>query len=104
MENTTDKIEIVIENTLEKKDIIIQPKKKEKLFKIIIVQDSYSDFKEKIEKALNKGWKLHGYTQHPLQVSVECEYEVRDDGKKHKVRITTAERGQWSQAFTKNVI
>lgn len=60
-----------------------------KQFKIVI-SHSYKIFKEKVEKSLSQGWILHGYTQHPLEIVIDC-------GDK------SALKGQWSQAFIKNI-
>ena len=69
----------------------IEVKTPKKLFKIVI-QTKYNQFKEKVEKLLEEGWKLHGYTQHPLQTSKSSDNVY-----------VSFNKGQWSQAFTKNV-
>jgi len=62
-----------------------------KQFKIVI-SHSYKIFKEKVEKSLSQGWILHGYTQHPLQIVTHIGEKEALPGK-----------GQWSQAFIKNI-
>ena len=54
----------------------------------IIISQNLSKFTEKVEKALAEGWKLHGYTQHPLEIGMY--------GKDKR-----ALRGQWSQTIIK---
>tara|TARA_R110000823_G_scaffold284778_1_gene403235 strand:- start:4 stop:420 length:417 start_codon:yes stop_codon:yes gene_type:complete len=82
-----DSIVEIVES--DKEEELIEVKLPKKKFKIVI-ERNYDIFQSKIEKYLENGWKLHGYTQHPFEVS-----RPRAD--------KTAHKGQWSQAFTKNV-
>ena len=82
-----DSIVEIVES--DKEEELIEVTLPQKKFKIVI-EWNYERFKLKIEKYLANGWKLHGYTQHPFAVS---------SFQKDKEAL----KGQWSQAFTKNV-
>lgn len=84
--DTDSTVEIV---EADKQEELVEVKLPKKKFRIVI-EKNYNIFQSKIEKYLENGWKLHGYTQHPFQVSRQI-----DD--------KTAIKGQWSQAFTKNI-
>jgi len=92
-----------VESDKEEETIEVETFKKE--FKIIS-SDSYNKFKKKIENSLLDGWKLHGYTQHPFEFRTITEGVCVDKEKdkwKEKFIDRKARKGQWSQAFTKNV-
>jgi len=54
----------------------------------IITDTKLESFENSVNEMLINGWKLHGYTQFPLETD---KFGV----KKH------AKRGQWSQSFIK---
>lgn len=70
------------EQTNSEKIEVILPKKEFK----IVTSFSYDKFKDDVEKHLNDGWIMHGYTHHKCELS--------------NGRIMN---GPYSQAFTKNV-
>ena len=72
---------------------------------LIVREKHYPKFKEKVEKYLNSGWILHGYTQHPLETTDYYYYKTLENGKQAFEqsinRNGNAIKGQWSQAFIK---
>tara|TARA_R110002012_G_scaffold132755_2_gene285696 strand:+ start:5291 stop:5539 length:249 start_codon:yes stop_codon:yes gene_type:complete len=70
---------------------------------LIVREKYYPKFKEKVEKYLNSGWILHGYTQHPLETDDYYYDKTLENGEVKEIvnRNGEARKGQWSQAFIK---
>tara|TARA_R110002012_G_scaffold321041_1_gene547180 strand:- start:74 stop:289 length:216 start_codon:yes stop_codon:yes gene_type:complete len=66
----------------------------------ILISKTKKDFQEKFEKKLSLGWKPHGYTQYPLELSVQDRL-IDVDGKSVWKNVYVAKKGQWQQAFIK---
>tara|TARA_R110000823_G_scaffold245078_1_gene369259 strand:- start:253 stop:492 length:240 start_codon:yes stop_codon:yes gene_type:complete len=70
---------------------------------VIVCEKDYPKFKERVEKYLNSGWILHGYTQHPLETTNYYYDKTLENGEVKETisRNGGARKGQWSQAFIK---
>lgn len=55
----------------------------------IITDTKLERFENSVNEMLINGWKLHGYTQFPLETS------------KNGLKVKYSSRGQWSQSFIK---
>ena len=69
----------------------------------IVTDKKYHKFKLRVTESLKKNWKLHGYTQYPLEISyIGDSIQVEVNGEMKWKNSPLATKGQYSQAMVKH--